>query len=105
MQFIENTFNIKQKLEIELVNFQLNPEATLDKDASSKSSKGKFEINKDAIPKTWFQKRKTSRIEGIQFLEMLKVKKKIIPSIYISKGSIKPLNHKFPSIFIKDLNY
>ena len=29
--------------------------------------KGKFEINKYAIPRTWFQNRKASRIEGIQF--------------------------------------
>ncbi len=45
----------------------IEPRSNTWQDASSKSSKGKFEINKDAIPRTWFQKRKASRIEGIQF--------------------------------------
>ena len=90
---------------IALINFLVQSKTNLDKDDSSKSSKGKFEIKKDAVPKTWFQKRKAFRIKGIQLKEMLKVQKKIIPSIYISKTPIKLLNKKFSSIIKKDLNY
>ena len=83
----------------------MNLEKALVKDASSKSSKGKFEIKKMQFQKPGFKKEKPLELKWYSFRKCSKSKKKIIPSIYISKGSIKPLNQKFPSIFIKVLNY